>query len=87
MKKPILLISLLTCLFFSACSPPPTNPTLRVGDVVVIDSWVFGTGEFTINSLSQDGSKFRIEGDPRYWDTDDYQFHIIRRTSVQPKQP
>jgi len=90
MKKLILLISLLACLFLTACSPRPTNPTLRVGDLVVIDdfpTWLDYTLEWTINSVSQDGSRFRVDGITPYYYTDDYQFHIVRRAPVQSKQP
>lgn len=80
MKKPILLISLLACLFLTACSPPPTNPALRVGDVVVIDGfWTWDPMEYTIVSVSQDGSRFMVHNRGWYYDTDKYQFHIIRR--------
>lgn len=91
MKKPILLISLLACLFLTACSPRPTNPALRVGDLVVIDdfpTWVEFNREWTIESLTQDGSRFRVQAIPhKYYNTDDYQFHIVRRAPVQPKTP
>ena len=78
---PFLLLTVL----LTSCSPRPTNPTLRVGDIVVIDKWAWQSKEYTIDSLSQDGSKFRVEGHPFYLDTDDYQFHIIRRAPVQAK--
>jgi len=82
MKK-IIILSI--TLLLAGCSYPVSNPTLRPGDVVMIEGLTFSDGEYTIESVTQDQMGFRIQGWTTYLKTDDYVIHIVRRAPIQKK--